>query len=853
MVDLSHYKHYLEQTKNARKLYIGGIPPNYTTETELREFLNFVISKGLSEDMVRSYIVSLYVDTKKWFAFMEVGTVELATACLELDGIVFKKIILKCLRVNEYKPEMNITTGPPITLDLRSFQFGFAASPTFVPYTKDHEVIDPSDARLNSLINVTIIRKLKPDSIAIVGFPYESNVTSNQVSRKGASCSNGPECFRHSIRNFKRGYVINSEYNVDLSQLKFHDIGDIPNKASSDPKSMLGQSVTDIISRGSIPFVVGGSRDTFPYIISSSFTSLGSSNTSVVNISPVIDTRVLDDVKFCPPRSDGNGWSCNERYVHFGAQGVQCPLSQVQYVYDRDGVIVWLKRDLHPSNSESKVISAFRNVLYSLMREDSEGAVDRNIFVTINCNVICFLGCESFSNALTTLGLTVEEILDICYMCGCSPSVAGIQVTEFSPDSSDTRYNFLLADMFYKFSLGFATRPGVALDQVNCFSSLATTMPENNMNMAQTPNFINQQANFAKVTYPSQVVGPPTTVSSTYPSPHIVGSPEVSNYQAPAPSSLSMMLSNYATAAAADQTATHMINQNMKNYRDNNPKANHNNLLPVGGMILRQPYDSSTHDSNYMTNNNSVYTADNRVYHQGGDSQPKSHKSNKRQVKNNNGNTMATVNNNYCDDNANLQHSENHHSFVSNRSTISSSGTTGSRTTVQSMNTTVSSNDSNQPFYMSTSSDHNVANQSQRLQFMYDNNQPGYYGANRLKKNSYSISSNSSDDSELLDADFHYISNYCPNGDVDGNNSNVSAATTSYSLRSDNMKESSDNMKEWNQLAIQQQVPSYYNYNSYAVASQQNTIGRIKKSQTSPLSANEDHDYKDRSPGRNEF
>ena len=104
-------------------------------------------------------------------------------------------------------------------------------------------------------------------------------------------------------------------------------------------------------------------------------------------------------------------------------------MSQVQYVYDRDGVIVWLKRDLHPPNSESKVISAFKNVLHSLMREDSEGAVARNIFVTIDCNVIFSIGCESLSSSFSPLGLTVEEILEICWMCGCSPSVSYIIIT----------------------------------------------------------------------------------------------------------------------------------------------------------------------------------------------------------------------------------------------------------------------------------------------------------------------------------------------------------------------------------------------------------------------------------------
>ena len=42
----------------------------------------------------------------KFFAFVELKTIELTTACLDLDGIVYHGAVLKVHRANEYKPEL---------------------------------------------------------------------------------------------------------------------------------------------------------------------------------------------------------------------------------------------------------------------------------------------------------------------------------------------------------------------------------------------------------------------------------------------------------------------------------------------------------------------------------------------------------------------------------------------------------------------------------------------------------------------------------------------------------------------------------------------------------------------------
>lgn len=121
-----------QQTRHARRIYVGGIPPNYADEDSLKYFLNSTIATGLGEDhhsqQPDPYVLTMYLNSKKCFAFVELRSIELASACLDLDGIIYKKIVLKVLRANEYKPELLhpsiVANIRPVKLDLSSFSFG---------------------------------------------------------------------------------------------------------------------------------------------------------------------------------------------------------------------------------------------------------------------------------------------------------------------------------------------------------------------------------------------------------------------------------------------------------------------------------------------------------------------------------------------------------------------------------------------------------------------------------------------------------------------------------------------------------------------------------------------------------
>jgi splicing factor U2AF 65 kDa subunit len=87
--------------RHARRLYVGGISD--ATETELRAFFNETIARALdTEDL--DHVASVYINRQRFFAFLELRTAALATACLQLDGITFQGQTLKIRRPNDYRP-----------------------------------------------------------------------------------------------------------------------------------------------------------------------------------------------------------------------------------------------------------------------------------------------------------------------------------------------------------------------------------------------------------------------------------------------------------------------------------------------------------------------------------------------------------------------------------------------------------------------------------------------------------------------------------------------------------------------------------------------------------------------------
>jgi hypothetical protein len=307
-----------QQTRHARRIYVGALPPNYIDEDGLRSFMNSVIAQGLGEENDHSYVLSVYINQKKCFAFVELKSIELASACLELDGIIMKNVVLRILRANEYKPELiPQSLNKVVRFDLSGFQFGAVSASSQWNHMIDSEEVF-NERTLESIVQFSNLGGLESGSVTIVGFPFDESQRKPQI--RGTGCSNTPKLFRSHIRKYKYGFVDNPEFDVDITKIKVLDVGDVlAGKSLEETKSNLTTTVTELILRSSVPFVIGGSMDLAFHSISGLLSSSGN-KIAVIYISSHADIRILDDSRFFGSRSPGATLSCQGRYVAFAAQ-----------------------------------------------------------------------------------------------------------------------------------------------------------------------------------------------------------------------------------------------------------------------------------------------------------------------------------------------------------------------------------------------------------------------------------------------------------------------------------------------------------------------------------------------------
>lgn len=107
----------LQQTRHARRIYVGNI--NNATEPDLLAFFNQIIEKAAGREFPGGAVASVYLNSERRFAFVELRTIELATACVTLDGIMYNGTSLKIKRPNDYNPTLVPPSGTStIHLDL---------------------------------------------------------------------------------------------------------------------------------------------------------------------------------------------------------------------------------------------------------------------------------------------------------------------------------------------------------------------------------------------------------------------------------------------------------------------------------------------------------------------------------------------------------------------------------------------------------------------------------------------------------------------------------------------------------------------------------------------------------------
>ncbi len=81
-----------QQTRQARRIYVGGIPAT-VSEAELREFfdstmLSIMLSSGMLPSPAGNPVMAVQINHEKMFGFVEFRAPEEATAAMGLDGIL---------------------------------------------------------------------------------------------------------------------------------------------------------------------------------------------------------------------------------------------------------------------------------------------------------------------------------------------------------------------------------------------------------------------------------------------------------------------------------------------------------------------------------------------------------------------------------------------------------------------------------------------------------------------------------------------------------------------------------------------------------------------------------------------
>eukprot|EP01035_Chromulina_nebulosa_P019653 gene19653-25568_t len=523
------------QTRHARRIYVGGISPNHTDEDSLRNFLNSVICKCLGDDPDSTYILSIYVNQQKCFAFVELNSIELTTACLELDGILYLNSPLKILRANEYKPELLPPPAfPPIKLNLNGLLFGptsVHSTSVYNSLSQDRGAISPNlqqqtqqqisfqtpiDPQIDSLIKYCSVNTVQRGYIAIVGFPYDDGkknygyamstsglslqqqMGSNTQSKVPRGCAIASRSIRNALRKYHAGSLSNPEYNVDLSNLKVVDVGDIQgNMTLVDAYRSLGDIICEIIQRGAIPLVIGGPSDLCVHL-ALGVILISSQSIGMINISPTLDTTLVDDSRFYNIGGNnlvssklglGAKVNCDGRYVQFAAQGSCSTIEQAKIINERGGAILWYNKDLSndssptvsPTNASINSITSsgnsntpdvakiFHNTLrlISNVNDNNSPANSNNQSQAFN---VTRPTCVSFSmNALSAMhfpgqqqchsvGLSTNNAIDIALAIGKDPNVVAFSINEFNPDFEESRSSRVVIDIMYHFMLGYAMR-----------------------------------------------------------------------------------------------------------------------------------------------------------------------------------------------------------------------------------------------------------------------------------------------------------------------------------------------------------------------------------------------------------
>jgi formiminoglutamase len=300
-----------------------------------------------------------------------------------------------------------------------------------------------NDLKINTLLTDN------PDEadICIIGFPYDKGTEINN-GRIGAK--EGPNIFRDFLH--KTGTVINSEINVNLTNIKIFDHGNIDDSLSlSNAHSKLRKVVLHYLKKNIIVFVIGGSNDqSYPNVRAlMDYCLLNNLTIDVMNIDAHLDVRPLKNglshsgSPFFQMLNDEDFNKLNGLFMEYSCQGEQCSNEHVQFIKDKKQYIKWLSEvELFDFNDFNNFLKKFKN---------------DKMFFSFDIDSIKSSDCPGVS-CPSIRGLNVMRVFEMCFIAGQKKSIVLFDISEFNPKIEDFRTGKLVFYMFYYFLCGMTSR-----------------------------------------------------------------------------------------------------------------------------------------------------------------------------------------------------------------------------------------------------------------------------------------------------------------------------------------------------------------------------------------------------------
>ncbi|PSC72088.1 splicing factor U2af large subunit A-like isoform X2 [Micractinium conductrix] len=101
-----------QATRHARRIYVGGLPPQANEQNIQTFFSNALAAVGGTTAGPGLCCINVYVNYEKKFAFVELRTVEEASNAMALDGIMFEGAQVRIRRPADYNAAAAAPLGP---------------------------------------------------------------------------------------------------------------------------------------------------------------------------------------------------------------------------------------------------------------------------------------------------------------------------------------------------------------------------------------------------------------------------------------------------------------------------------------------------------------------------------------------------------------------------------------------------------------------------------------------------------------------------------------------------------------------------------------------------------------------